>query len=65
MIDDEILVPAGIAIVIAIAFLAAGYGEMLGKVLVSIAICGVTAYGVYKTKSAWCLWTLMMLMELW
>lgn len=65
MIDDKILVPVGIAIVIAIAFLATGYGEMLGKVLVSMALCGVTADGVYKTKSAWCLWALCFLVEIW
>lgn len=65
MIDDKIVVPAGIAIVIAIAFLAAGYGDMLGRVLVSMALCGVTAFSVHKTKSAWCLWALCLLLEIW
>lgn len=65
MIDDKIVVPAGIAIVIAIAFLAAGYGDMLGRVLVSMALCGVTAFSVHKTNSAWCLWALCLLLEIW
>lgn len=35
------------------------------KTITSMALCGVTADGVYKTKSAWCLWALCFLVEIW
>ena len=67
MIDNEMVVAGAVTIVflIAIDFLAAGYGDMLGRVLVSMALCGVTAFSVHKTKSAWCLWALWFLVEIW
>ena len=41
MIDNEMVVAGAATIVflIAIDFLAAGYGDMLGRVLVSMALC--------------------------
>lgn len=67
MIDNEMVVAGAVTIVflIAIAFLDAGYGDMLGRVLASMALCGVTAFSVHKTKSAWCLWALWFLVEIW
>ena len=67
MIDNEIVVAGAVTIVflIAIDFLATGYGEMLGRVLASMALCGVTAFSVHKTKSAWCLWALCLLLAIW
>ena len=67
MIDDEIVAACAVTIVllIVIAFLTAGYGDMLGRVLASMALCGVTAFSVHKTKSAWCLWALWFLVEIW